>query len=307
MKKSLESFPDIHEYEALPKNSCFLANMLAGAFAGVMEHTLMYPIDAIKTHMQIVGSSYTIHKSIIRSLRWMTSSEGVKSLWRGMSSVIVGAGPAHALYFGTYEFVKHQFKTDQSQEDKMFATAVAGACATIASDALMNPFDVIKQRMQIRGSEHMSVMSCARLIFKKEGLWAFYISYPTTLTMTIPFTAIQFVVYESSSNILNPQHTYDPVTHILSGSIAGAIAAATTTPLDVVKTLLQTRGASPDDRIRQCSGLKDAVKIIYERYGAKGFMRGIRPRIVISMPSMAICWVSYEAGKEVWLRFSKNA
>lgn len=29
------------------------------------------------------------------------------SLWRGMSSVVVGAGPAHAVYFATYEAVKH--------------------------------------------------------------------------------------------------------------------------------------------------------------------------------------------------------
>lgn len=37
----------------------------------------------------------------------MATGEGVLSLWRGMSSVVVGAGPAHAIYFATYEAVKH--------------------------------------------------------------------------------------------------------------------------------------------------------------------------------------------------------
>ena len=30
----------------------------------------------------------------------------MRALWRGVASVIAGAGPAHAVYFGTYEFVK---------------------------------------------------------------------------------------------------------------------------------------------------------------------------------------------------------
>lgn len=28
-------------------------------------------------------------------------------MWKGLSSVVVGAGPAHAVYFATYEAVKH--------------------------------------------------------------------------------------------------------------------------------------------------------------------------------------------------------
>lgn len=36
----------------------------------------------------------------------ISSTEGIRALWRGVASVIVGAGPAHAVYFGTYEAVK---------------------------------------------------------------------------------------------------------------------------------------------------------------------------------------------------------
>ena len=89
-------------------------------------------------------------------------------------------------------------------------------------------------------------------MYRKEGLRAFYISYPTTLAMTIPFTAIQFACYESLAKVLNPKKRYDPLTHCVSGGVAGAIAAAITTPLDVIKTLLQTRGTSTDLGIRNC-------------------------------------------------------
>lgn len=39
-------------------------------------------------------------------LRSVSTTEGIKSLWRGVASVILGAGPAHAAHFGMYEFVR---------------------------------------------------------------------------------------------------------------------------------------------------------------------------------------------------------
>ncbi len=80
----------------------------------------------------------------------------------------MGAGPAHAVYFGTYETVKEA--TGGNREGHQFAsTAFAGASATIAADAFMNPFDVIKQRMQMHGSQHRTVLQCASTVYKQEG------------------------------------------------------------------------------------------------------------------------------------------
>lgn len=89
--------------------------------------------------------------------------------------------------------------------------------------------------MQIRNSPHRTVMSCARSVYRSEGLTAFYVSYPTTITMTVPFTAVQFSAYEFLKGVLNPDGGYSPLTHVTAGGIAGGIAAAVTTPLDVAK------------------------------------------------------------------------
>jgi len=169
----------------------------------------------------------------------------------------------------------------------------------------MNPFDVIKQRMQVHGSVYTNVMDCARKVYAAEGMRAFYISYPTTLTMTIPFQSLQFATYEYLRKVLNPSGRYDPMTHITAGGIAGAFAAAATTPLDVAKTLLQTRGEATDVRIRNCNGLVEAFKIIYQRQGLAGFGKGLGPRVVSHMPSTAICWSVYEYGK--WFLNKSNS
>ncbi|KIY70316.1 mitochondrial carrier [Cylindrobasidium torrendii FP15055 ss-10] len=282
------------DYEALPPNASLAVNMLAGALAGISEHAVMYPVDSIKTRMQVYTTSpVAVYSGVGNAFARISSTEGARALWRGVWSVVLGAGPAHAVHFGTLEAVK-ELMGGNDHADNYLATAVAGGAATTAADALMNPFDVIKQRMQIHQSQHRSVLACARSVYLKEGLGAFYVSYPTTLAISIPFNAIQFTVYEQVKRVLNPRHDYSPSTHITAGGIAGAVAAAVTTPLDVAKTLLQTKGSSEDAAIRNVRGLPDAFKLIWARDGIKGFARGISPRVLTAMPSTAICWLSYE-------------
>ena len=142
----------------------------------------------------------------------------------------------------------------------------------------------------MHGSSYPSIVQCAKQTFRSEGFSAFYVSYPTTLTMTVPFTAAQFTAYESLSRFMNPSKKYDPTTHCVAGGLAGGAAAAITTPLDVIKTMLQTKGNVADPEVRNAKGLAEAASIIKRRDGYQGFFRGLRPRIITTMPSTAICW-----------------
>ncbi|EKD18789.1 hypothetical protein MBM_03031 [Drepanopeziza brunnea f. sp. 'multigermtubi' MB_m1] len=294
-----------YEYEGLPPNFSLLQNMTAGAFAGIAEHTVMYPIDAIKTRMQILNPTPSaVYNGMIQGGYRIATGEGFLSLWRGMSSVVVGAGPAHAVYFATYEAVKHVMGGNQAGVHHPLAAATSGACATIASDALMNPFDVIKQRMQIHNSSKMykSMFDCARYVYRSEGVSAFYVSYPTTLSMTVPFTALQFLAYESISTVMNPSKNYDPMTHCSAGAVAGGFAAALTTPMDVVKTMLQTRGTAKDPELRAVNSFMSGARLLRRREGLMGFFKGVKPRVVTTMPSTAICWSAYEACKAYFIK-----
>jgi solute carrier family 25 iron transporter 28/37 len=299
-----------YDYESLPPNFSLLQNMAAGAFAGIAEHTVMYPVDAIKTRMQILSpASQSVYTGVIQSTYRIATGEGILNLWRGMSSVVLGAGPAHAVYFATYEAVKHVMGGNQAGVHHPLAALSSGACATIASDALMNPFDVIKQRMQMHGSRKMyrSVLDCARYIYRTEGVAAFYVSYPTTLSMTVPFTALQFLAYESISTAMNPAKRYDPLTHCMAGGVAGGFAAALTTPMDVIKTMLQTRGTAQDAELRTVNGFMAGCRLLREREGVKGFFKGVRPRVLTTMPSTAICWSAYEACKAYFIHRNDEA
>lgn len=155
--------------------------------------------------------------------------------------------------------------------------------------------------MQIQNSTKMyrSMLDCAKYVYRTEGVGAFYVSYPTTLSMTVPFTALQFLAYESISTTMNPSKKYDPFTHCVAGAVAGGFAAGLTTPMDVIKTMLQTRGTATDLEARTVNSFKAASTLLYKREGLRGFFKGVGPRVVTTMPSTAICWSAYEFSKYV--------
>jgi solute carrier family 25 iron transporter 28/37 len=62
---------------------------------------------SVQTRMQVFATSpAAMYTGIGNAFTRISSTEGVRALWRGVSSVIVGAGPAHAVHFGTYEAIK---------------------------------------------------------------------------------------------------------------------------------------------------------------------------------------------------------
>lgn len=226
------------------------------------------------------------------------SQEGKLKFFRGILSVVLGAGPAHALYFATYEQGK-KFLVHPDSSYRHLGASASGAMATLVHDAFMNPFDVIKQRMQVKSSTFPNILACAKHTLKTEGFSAFYVSYFTTLLLNVPFQAIQFPVYEATSKLLNPDGKYDAMSHMLAGAASGSLAAALTTPIDCVKTVLQTRGSAIDPAMRHVTGFADGVRLLWKNRGFFGFFRGIQPRIFAHMPATALCWTTYEYFKQV--------
>lgn len=280
----------LDEYEELPEGTSPLINLTAGALAGIFEHTVTFPLDSLKTRLQNASSS---NSSTPTTLSQEIRSTGFKRLWRGVWSVVIGAGPAHAIYFASYEQSKKLFlKPEQSQQTKSVLLGCSGAIATILSDAVMTPFDVIKQRLQL--NQHRGLISCVRSIVQREGFRALYLSYPTTLLLNVPFHSIQFPCYELVQDALNPKREYSPLKHCLSGAVAGGVAAAATTPIDTLKTLLQTRGILDPSESHKIKGTLSAAKFIVAKRGYWGLWAGMTPRILAHMPATAACWTIYE-------------
>lgn len=293
--------PDFHPEVVVPAHDGlrFWQFMIAGSVAGSVEHMAMFPVDTVKTHMQAMGSCPIKSVGLGQALRSILKSNGPLGLYRGIGAMGLGAGPAHAVYFSVYEVCKKFFSGGNPNNSA--AHAVSGVFATVASDAVFTPMDMVKQRLQLNNSPYKGVLDCVRRVMKEEGLRAFYASYRTTVIMNAPFTAVHFATYEAAKTGLrevSPESVNDEgwVVHATAGAGAGALAAAITTPLDVVKTQLQCQGVCGCDRFKSGS-MRDVFRTIVEKDGYRGLIRGWMPRMLFHAPAAAICWSTYEASK----------
>ncbi|CAM6120370.1 unnamed protein product [Calypogeia fissa] len=284
--------------------------MLAGSVAGMVEHMAMFPVDTLKTRMQMLASAGgSIHTTISRALFTILKTEGPLGLYRGIGAMGLGAGPAHAVYFSVYELAKEKLGGNAEGHHPL-AHGAAGGLATIASDAVFTPMDVVKQRLQVRRSPYNGLTDCMRTMLREEGLKAFFVSYRTTVVMNVPFTAVHFASYEAAKKILmefSPDKASEEnlLTHITAGGAAGALASAVTTPLDVIKTRLQLQGLGGSERFRNGSVLCAAKQIVRQE-GPGALLKGIRPRVLFHTPAAAICWSTYEAGKSFLTRWNES-
>ncbi|KAK8641607.1 hypothetical protein V6N13_011001 [Hibiscus sabdariffa] len=294
--------PDLHpEMTVTPHDGLhFWQFMIAGSIAGSVEHMAMFPVDTVKTHMQARGSCPIKSVGVRHALRSVLKSEGLAGLYRGIGAMGLGAGPAHAVYFSVYEVCKKYFSGGDPNNSA--AHAVSGVFATVASDAVFTPMDMVKQRLQLgNGAAYRGVLDCVKKVLKEEGFGAFYASYRTTVLMNAPFTAVHFATYEATKRGLieiSPESASDErvIVHATAGALAGASAAVVTTPLDVVKTQLQCQGVCGCDRLKS-TAILDVTKTIVQKDGYKGLMRGWIPRMLFHAPAAAICWSTYEAAK----------
>ena len=328
---------------------------MAGSIAGVVEHTFMFPVDTLKTHVQcdrcgkVAKPGFGIVSSgsdgCVHALKSLVKDGGVARLWRGVGTMFAGCIPAHAAYFSIYEFAKDRTGANLPGHTPA-AAAFSGMVATLAHDSIMTPMDTVKQRLQL--GYYRNIPHCISHMARAEGMRSFFVSLPTTLTMNLPFGAVTVASNESLKELLaGPNGEQSVFTYLRAGSGAGAIAATATTPLDMIKTRLQTqqlkavasgRGSVPQlshhhgggglgflgQQTRKVmtvsatnselgaalaaasaesavppriTGALDAARLIYREAGVLGFMRGMVPRLLVSTPSVAISWTTYEMAK----------
>lgn len=172
---------------------------------------------------------------------------------------------------------------------------ISASIGEIAACTVRVPAEVIKQRAQ--ASQYPSSMKAFKAILANEsgeGVFkGLYRGWGTTIMREIPFTVIQFPLYEYMKHTRAQQlqvESVSPGEGAICGSIAGGIAAALTTPLDVIKTRLMLNKG----RIN----VLPLVKKIIQEEGYSAFLKGIGPRTMWISAGGAIFLGTYEVAKK---------
>lgn len=272
------------------RHGMLLRAMAAGSCAGVTEHITMFPVDTVKTRLQVLPSPAERRPLGLRgTVKSILKHEGFFRLYRGSSLVAAGAIPAHALYFGAYESTRRLLGASRNKGHQPLHTALAGVAATIGHDLISTPIDVIKQRLQMKNSPILGILDG----FKKTPPNQLFRSFLPTVMLNVPMVCTNFVTYESMKLIASDLQEEDTGLrhHFFCGGTAGAVSGFVSTPLDVVRTRIQTDcqcGARP---------VRCVVSKVVREEGLRALFSGGLARTIYHVPSAAITWTVYEIMK----------
>ncbi|KAK5175144.1 uncharacterized protein LTR77_000281 [Saxophila tyrrhenica] len=231
----------------------YLHAMLAGGLGGTMGDMLMHSLDTVKTRQQGDPHLPPKYATMGNSYWTILRQEGVaRGLYGGVTPAFLGSFAGTFIFFGAYEWSK-RFMLDHGAPGTM-AYLSAGFFADLVISPLYVPTEVLKTRLQLQGRynnpyfssgyNYRSTMHALRTIYRTEGLGEFFSGYKATIYRDLPFSAVQFAIYEQEQRIAKKwagqgQDIGLPL-EIFTGFSAGGIAGALTCPMDVVKTRIQT-------------------------------------------------------------------
>ena len=242
-------------------------SLIAGAAAGAICDLVLHPIDTLKTRLQ--------GKDVLRTRGLFNG------VYNGIGAVALGAAPASAAFFYCYETVK---LTNIFPASSLGYAASAGI-ADAVSCLIRVPFEVIKQRTQAM-PDGASSFATLKALIKLKGPLSLFDGLTATILRDIPFSFIQFPIYEALKLYAGGGDKCSPELAAVFGSLAGAIAGAITTPLDVVKT-------------RRMLGHSDcSLWQIIKTEGAVSLFKGLGPRVLFISTGGLVWFGTYEKMKQ---------
>ncbi|VDD75151.1 unnamed protein product [Mesocestoides corti] len=226
-------------------------------------------------------------KTRLQSISRSVKPSGRLHLFAGLPAVLFGSAPGAALFFLGYEATRNK------------ATQV-GASPWLSS---------------------MVAASVGEL-----GLRGMYRGYLSTILRELPFSLIQYPVWEALKTsvfwLQRLMERYNRTSHrqpgvdgassltkvqfALCGALAGACAGGVTTPLDVIKTrimLAEVSKASPKGAFAT-SNVLTVMRLVYSEAGIRGLFAGIVPRMSLLAVGGSIFLGLYDITKKFWLRTS---
>ncbi|GFO41106.1 S-adenosylmethionine mitochondrial carrier protein [Plakobranchus ocellatus] len=256
--------------------------LVAGGVAGTAVDAMLFPLDTIKTRLQSeVG---------------LKSSGGFKGLYAGLLSVLLGSAPSAALFFLAYETSKTILGSD-GNGSYLYQTSshmVAASVGDVTSCLIRVPMEIVKQRTQVlkAASSHSTFL----MTYQEQGLRGFYKGYFSTIAREIPFSVIQFPLWEFLKHKCS-ERSGEPSTpgqSSLCAGVAGGISAALTTPLDVVKTRVMLAQTGTKEAY---GTIVFVLQSLLRDEGMAGLFAGLVPRLWLMSLGGAIFLGAYDKTK----------
>ncbi|KAH6969848.1 mitochondrial carrier domain-containing protein [Fusarium avenaceum] len=266
---------------------------VAGATGAVLANALVYPLDIVKTRLQVqikpdptkgpLPTDEPHYTSTWDAISRIVADDGIKGLYAGMNGSLLGVASTNFAYFYWYTIVRTLYlksrKTDANPSTiiELSLGAVAGAIAQVFTI----PVAVVTTRQQTASkADRKGLIATAReVVDGPDGVSGLWRGLKASLVLVVN-PAITYGAYERLKEGLFPGKTsLRPGEAFLLGAMSKALATIATQPLIVAKVGLQSK-PPPARNGKPFTSFVEVMRFIIEHEGMLGLFKGIGPQIL---------------------------
>ncbi|OJD12210.1 hypothetical protein AJ78_07151 [Emergomyces pasteurianus Ep9510] len=280
----------------------FVYQFAAGAVAGISEILVMYPLDVVKTRVQLqqgAGAGEEAYNGMVDCFRKIIKNEGFSRLYRGITAPILMEAPKRATKFAANDswgsFYRNLFGMEKTTQPLAVLT---GATAGATESFVVVPFELVKIRLQDKASagKYNGMLDVVSKIIKQEGPLALYNGLESTLWRHILWNAGYFgCIFQVRAQLPKPEQgnkAQQMRNDLIAGSIGGTAGTLLNTPMDVVKSRIQN---SPKvaGSVPKYNWAWPALGTIMKEEGFGALYKGFTPKVLRLGPGGGILLVVF--------------
>lgn len=268
-----------------------LTAMTAGCIAGAVEATCVWPMEYIKTHLQLqskVKGQKPLYNGMVSGLVYTVRTNGFFSLYRGLAPTLIGSVPKAGIRFGGVSFLR-EAQRDEKGNITIAANFLAGLGAGVSEAlAVVAPVETVKTKCI---ELDMAFVPGFKHIIRTEGIGGIYQGAAATAMKQGSNQGLRFMFFNEYKRVItnDGEKQLTPLLSFLGGMCAGCFSTLGNNPFDVVKTRMQGTAAS------QYSGTLDCFRQIFRSEGVAAFYAGVVPRLGRVVPGQGIIFMSFES------------
>jgi solute carrier family 25 (mitochondrial S-adenosylmethionine transporter), member 26 len=269
-------------------------DLLDGAAARLLAVLLLYPLDGLKSRLQMTSASS-------RRAIAAAAARPLSRAYAGVGAAALGQLPYGALTFGAFEVFRGELAARYPDVHPANRSLLSAVLADLVGSLWLAPAEHLKLKVQtgVYRSIPQAIAGTAR---SSGGPLAFFQGLSAQAARDMPVRALQIAAYAKARSVYLNRYKGDtnsssPLSgrdSIIVGAAVGAAVGAVTTPLDVIKTRIMSQrpgaGKSYGNWL-ECA--HHSIKL----EGPCALFRGALPRIVYMAASVAIFSLGYEASK----------
>ncbi|KND89475.1 Amino-acid transporter arg-13 [Tolypocladium ophioglossoides CBS 100239] len=298
-----------------------LKDVFFGSVAGVVGKYIEYPFDTVKVRLQSQPDNLPLrYKGPLDCFGQSIKSDGVLSLYRGISAPLVGAAAETSSLF-LFESLGREalFNTGLCSREKGLSVPalwLTGAIAGAFTSFVLTPIELVKCKIQVpsladgRSAAPMRPLPVIRDIFRHEGIRGFWHGQLGTLIRETGGGAAWFGAKETVTSMFYGLKTRTAATRAevesimsqplplwqqaLAGASAGVSYNFLFFPAVTIKSRMQTMpiGGLAEKRTFWNEGVA-----LWQQHGLRGMYRGCGITCLRAAPSSAFIFMVYDGLK----------